>query len=171
MLAANVRTVDPIEVARFLRKRERYELEIQEKAAKLPSLKAVEFRASFGRSLLKRLVYIDDLEPFAIGLTTKNFTEAQLEAYLRSLVSGRDANYDPSEIGRALDKLRFPIDIANAHAQITAYCAHDFELLDAVRYEEFRKENPKQIIHLRLQRVQPLAVKSKMLQRDNTNLR
>lgn len=66
ILAANVQTVDPIEVARFLGKRERYELEIKEKAAELPSLKAVGFTASFGRSLLKSLVYMDDLEPFAI---------------------------------------------------------------------------------------------------------
>lgn len=70
------RSVDPIEVARFLKERERYELEIKAKAAELPSLKAVTYTASIDRSLLKSLVYMGDLEPFAPGATAKSITNS-----------------------------------------------------------------------------------------------
>lgn len=80
-------------------------------------------------------------------------------------MSRRDSDYDPAVINRALDGLRFPVEVSNAAARITSYCAQFFERLEAVGYEDFRDENPKQTIHLLLQRVQPSALKSKMLQK------
>lgn len=90
-----------IEFARFLKKRERFKLELKLKTAKLPSLKAIGYIVSIHRSLLRGLMYMRDLEPFFPRANTKKVTDSLLEAYTCSLVSRRDADYDPPVISRA----------------------------------------------------------------------
>lgn len=160
-----LRSVDPVRVAAFLKERERYELEIEAKATELPSLKPVAWTASIDRSLLRSLIYMGDLEAFAPGVSAKTITNEHLKSYITSLVSRDGRDYDPAVMNSALDGLKFPSGISNASARITSYCAHFFELLESVGYDDFRDDNPKQTAHLLLQRVQPAALRSKMFQR------
>ena len=53
-----LRSVDPVQVASFLKERERYELEILSKQADLPNLKALPYTASIDRTLLKSLFFM-----------------------------------------------------------------------------------------------------------------
>lgn len=160
-----LRSVDPLRVAIFLKERERYELEVESKSLELPSLKPVLLTASIDRSLLRSLIYMGEFEDIAPGVTAKTITEEQLSKFMFSLVRRSDEGYDPTVVNNALEGLKFPVNITDARARITSYCASFFELLEAVGYEDFRDDNPKQTINLLLQRVQPSALKQKMFQR------
>lgn len=157
-----LRSVDPVRVALFLKERERYELEVQAKSVEIPSLKPVALTASIDRSLLRSLIYMGELEGVAPGVSAKTVTDEQLSDYILSLVRRSDGEYDPTVLGNALEGLRFPVDICDARARITSYCAIFFERLEGVGYDDFREDNPKQTINLLLQKVQPAALKQKM---------
>lgn len=165
-IAATVlQSVDPISVAVLLKKRVRYEFEIETKATEMPLLRPVVLTASFDCHFLKSLFYLGDLEPFAPGTTAKTIINEQLGAYIPSLVTRSRKDYNPAVIKAALETLKFPVEIEDATAQITCYCKKFFELLEAVEYNNFRADNPKPAINLLLQRVQPNALHTKIFQR------
>ena len=60
-----LRSVDPVEIARFIKERDRYEVEIESKQGELPNLKLLPYQASIDRSLLKKLLFMGDFEDFA----------------------------------------------------------------------------------------------------------
>lgn len=162
-----LRSVDPVCVAAFLKERERYELEVKAKAIEMPSLTPVALVASIDRSLLRSLIYMGELEKVAPGVSANNVTDDQLGEYIKSLVRRDGSDYDPGVVSSVLAELKFPTGIRDARARITSYCAEFFERLEAVGYENFREDNPKQTAKLILQRIQPAALKQKMFQRMN----
>ena len=162
-----LRSVDPVKVARFLKERERYELEISAKQAEVPSLKVLPYTASIDRSLLKNLFFMGKFDSIAADASSaKDLTDAHIEMYIKSLVSRpSNADFDPSIIEKALEGFSMPTYIANADARITHYCADFFERLESVGCGDFREENPKKAISLLLGHLQPAVLKREMRRR------
>ena len=162
-----LRSVDPIQVARFLKERERYELEITAKQADVPTLKALPYTASIDRSLLKNLFFMGKFDTIAEGVANaKDLTDAHIKTYVESLVSrSSDDKLDPAIIEKALEGFSMPMHIVNADARITQFCADLFERLESVGCGEFREDNPKKTINLLLSRLQPAALKREMRRR------
>lgn len=51
-------SIDPVQVAKFFKERERYELEVAYKHSEMPSLQLTLYTANIDRSLLKYLVFM-----------------------------------------------------------------------------------------------------------------
>lgn len=160
-----LRSIDPQQVAKFFKERERYELEVECKQAEIPSLQETPYTASIDRSLLKHLVFMgsfDDVDP---NITYETVTSENIKDYLKNLVKNTDKLYDPTRLRDAMAGLKFPGSIRDPAARIITYCADVFERLDAVGYGEFKTENPKHTIKILLERVRPPALKNAMHER------
>lgn len=72
-----LRSVSPVEVAKFLKGLERYEIEISSSKSEIPSLKVLPFTASIDRSLLRRLFYMGKFDTFAPNFTDVKKTHRQ----------------------------------------------------------------------------------------------
>lgn len=160
-----LRSVDPIQVAKFFKERDRYELEIESKKAEVPTLKATPYKASVDRSLLKHLVFMGCFDDVSPGVEFEELTDNDIEKYLRSLLTNKDNTHDPTRLKEAMVGLKFPVNIRDSAARITTYCADVFERLDAIGYEDFKTENPKHTIKILLDRIKPPALKSAMFER------
>jgi len=129
-----LRSVDTIKVARFLKERERYEIEISAKQAEAPSLKTLPYSASIDRTLLKSLFYMGKFDTVAPDAATfKDLTDDQIKSYINSLVTRSDTvAFDPTVIEAALSDFTMPTKVLDADARITTYCADFFERLEGV---------------------------------------
>lgn len=162
-----LRSVDPVQVARFLKERERYEIEISSKQSELPSLRELPFTASIDRSLLKSLFYMGKFDSLAPNATQVNdLTNDHIKNYIDSIVSVSDGDViDPTIIDKALEGLTTPTDIANPEARIIHYCADFFERLEGIGHSNFRDKNPKLTVKLLLKRLSPKPLKQEMIRR------
>ena len=162
-----LRSVDPIQVARFLKERERYELEIAAKKTEVPSLKVLPYSASIDRTLLKNLFFMGKFDTIAPTTSTAaELSDEHIKAYVESIVSrsGGTVN-NPALIEKALEGFVMPTHIADADARITQYCADFFERLESVGCSTFRDENPKKTVSLLLHHLQPATLKREMRRR------
>lgn len=162
-----LRAVDPLKVACFLKERERYELEIEDKKAEVPSLKTLPFTASIDRTLLKslfRMGEFDEIAPNAV--TVKDLTDAHIKTYVESLVksAGSEAPH-PSVIKAALVGFSMSTKIMDPKARIKTYCADFFERLDSIGCSDFPEENPKKAVRLLASRLEPASLKKAMRER------
>lgn len=58
-------SVDPVPISKFIRERERYERQVQEKKAELQTLKAASYKVSIDADLLQTLVFLGEFEKIA----------------------------------------------------------------------------------------------------------
>lgn len=79
-------SVEPIKFAKFLKLRERYELEIEQKAYQLTSFTTVPYKASIDLALLNNLVWMGKLEAVAPGSTVHSLTSDPIKEYLHTRV-------------------------------------------------------------------------------------
>ena len=158
-----LRSVDPSQVAKFLKERERYELEIESKQGEIPSLKVLPYKASVDHELLDNLVFMGKFESIVPDAEVDDLTDDHVESFVTSIVEkDDDVMYDPATIDKALRKLRIPMHISDPEARITQYCAEFFNRLNGVGYGKFRSENPEQTIKLLMQFVYPRNLKDEM---------
>lgn len=143
-----LRSVDPSEIAKFLKERERYELEIKSKQAEIPSLKVLPYKASIDHQLLDNLVFMGKFDALAPDTEADKLTDDHIEKCIKSIIEKEDVLYDPNVIDKALKGLRMPININDAEARVTQFCSAFFNRLNAVGYGKFRTENPEQIVKL-----------------------
>ena len=160
-----LRSIDPVEVANFLKERERYEAEVESKRSELPSLKSLPYKASIDRALLKHLLFMQKLDKYAPEATIENLTDEQLQAYLTSLVQRAHTGYEPELIESAIASLSWPDTIIDPDARVTTYCSNFFERLDSVGCGNFKIDNPKHTVSLMLRRVKPYALRDEMRRR------
>ena len=159
-------SVDPVQVARFLKERERYELEILSKQADLPNLTALPYTASIDRTLLKSLFFMGKFDNIAKGVeSASSLNNKHIKTYVQSLVSRTDKTLDHVAIEKVLADLSMPMEIADADARITTYCADFFERLESIGCGDFREQNPKKTIRLLMSRVQPQALMRELRRR------
>lgn len=99
-----LRSIDPVNVARFLKECERYEIEIAAKQVEVPTLKVLLYTASVDRTLIKSLFYMGKFDDIAPDVATvKDLTTDHIETYVRSLISRSDTTIvDPTIIESAL---------------------------------------------------------------------
>ena len=170
-----LRSVDPVEIARFIKERDRYEVEIESKQGELPNLKPLPYQASIDRSLLKNLLFMGDFEEFAPDAeTVEEISNDQIKSFIESKVSFDDEEEaNPQVILNALKGLRMPMHITNPKARVSQYCNEFLERLDAVGYGAFKTKNPKKTIELLASKVYPTKLKNEMKRRleYNENLR
>lgn len=106
-----LKSVEPVQVARFLRARERYELKIDEKSKEVRGLTKASFKVSVDTGLLKRMHFLGKLESFAPNVTFANLTSNQIEQWARSLFDRPESTFDPVLIEKTLKGLRMPMQI------------------------------------------------------------
>jgi len=80
------RSVDPQKVSKFLKERERYELQVLARRAEQPTLKVETLLASTDRTMLGNLITLGELDEISPKKTLKTLTEEELEEYIQSLV-------------------------------------------------------------------------------------
>lgn len=162
-----LRSVDPVEVARFLKERERYELEITAKTFEVPSLKPLLYSASIDRSPLKNLFFMGKFDSIASEVTdVSRLQDSHIRTYIESIVSrSSESPMDPAVIERALDGWCMPTHILNADARVTHFCSEFFDRLETVGCGYFREENPKKCVNLLIQRLQPAVLKREIRKR------
>lgn len=102
---------------------------------------------------------LDQIDPKATAESLKN---EQIKRYLHGMVQQEDAPHDPRSIREATEGLNLSGNITDPVAAITTYFVDVFKRLDAIRYSKFKSENPKYIIRLLLERLNPPALKSAM---------
>lgn len=159
--------VDPVLVARFLKERERYELEILAKQDEVPTLKMLPYNASIDRTLLKSLFYMGKFDKFAADATSvTDLTDDEIKAYIEFIVARSDtAAFDPSIIESALSGFVMQTKITDADARITTYCAEFFERLESVGCGSIPEDNPKKTVRLLCSRLEPPILKKEMRKR------
>lgn len=87
-----LRSVDPIQVARFLKKRERYDLEIISKQTEVPSLKVLPYIVSIDRSLLKNLSFLGQFDTIAAEAESDwDLTDSNIKTYVEAHVAGSES--------------------------------------------------------------------------------
>lgn len=162
VFAPTLRSVDPVQVAKCFKERDRYKLDMKSKKAEVPSLQVTPYKVSVGQSLLKHLSFMGCFDDFAPDVTFEGHTSENIEAYLRTLVKNTDHNYYPTHLRDALAGLKFPAGIGDPSARKAICCADIFDRLDTIWYGDIRIDNPKHTIHLLLVRLKPQALKPAM---------
>lgn len=99
-----LRSVDPAEVAKFLKQRERYELKIKSKQSEIPSLKVLPNIASIDHELLDNVFFMGTFEQIAPNIEVNELTDEYIETFIKSIIGKTDVLYDPAVIDKALKK-------------------------------------------------------------------
>ncbi len=161
-----LRSVDPVEAARFVRERERYELEITSKQVEMPTLKVLPYTASVDRTLLKSLFYMGKFDEIAKDATNvADLTDTHIETYVKALVTRPDtASFNPTIIKSALVGFAMP-KIVDADDRITTYWADFFERLEGVGCSSFTENNPKKAGRLLVSHLELPALKNETRKR------
>lgn len=90
--------MDAHDVARFLKKRVRYEVEVKDKRAEVHSLSMMVYFASVDYSMLKHFTFTGAFEDLAPDATVEIVTEENMKTYLKSLASGKGGEVNPARI-------------------------------------------------------------------------
>ena len=165
LTATILRDIAPAAVAKFLRARERYVMEVEARQVDCPSLKAASLLLSVDRTLLKSLFFTDEFEKINKRLTIDTLKETHLEKYLDTLVSAPQGVFDRATINQALQGLRMPMHVMQPEARVQKYFNDFYRRLDEVGCSSFLTENPKKSVKLLLARVEPQVLKTEMRSR------
>ena len=111
-----LRSVDPSETAKFLKERERYELEVKYKKSEIPPLMLLPYKASIDHQLLDNLVFMGNFDKIAPDTEADKLTDEQIEEFIKAIIEKTDVLYDPMVIEKALKGLRMPMFINDADA-------------------------------------------------------
>lgn len=164
-----LRSVDPAEMAKLLKERERYELEVKSKQSEIPSLKVLPYKASTDHQLRNDLVFTRICDELASDTEAKNLTDGHIEQFAKYIIEKEGVICNYTVLEKALKFLRRRMNINNADVRITQFCCEFFNRLNAVGYEKFRKENPKQTVKLTMKYVYPTKSKEKMQKYTDLN--
>lgn len=88
--ATLLQSIEPSKVAKYLKQRNRYELEIETKQAEVPSLSVLRYKASINHELLDNIVFMGEFESIAPNTDTENFTDEHIEIFIESIVEKED---------------------------------------------------------------------------------
>ncbi len=143
-----LKAVDPVSVSTFLRERERYERQVDEKQSELPTLKAASYAVSVDAGLLKTLVFLGEFDNIAPNVPAEELQSDHIKKYVESLVSATTSGFDPKVVENALKGLRVTMSIAEPKSRMLQYVNDFFQRLEVVGYGEFRTKNPKNTVEL-----------------------
>lgn len=118
-----LRSVKPPVAAKVLKKRERYELEVESKRSEIPSLNPVPYTASINRSLLNNLVFMAALQEIAPDNAVDSFTDDDVKSLIVSFVQGNQDEVSPCQLRESMKGLRLAVHIVVATAQVTRSCS------------------------------------------------
>ncbi|CAN8061403.1 unnamed protein product [Agarophyton chilense] len=154
-------------VARFLKERERYELEVTAKQSQVLSLEVLPYKASVDRSLLKSLHYMGKFEKLAPNAQSfKDLTDEVIKTFVESLVKRTESDaFDPTIIESALNGFLMPTKVFDPEARITTYCADFLERLESVGCGTVPDQNTKKSVRLLCAHLQPEALRKEMRKR------
>ena len=106
--------------------------------------KALPYTARIDRTLLKSQFFMGKLDNIAKGVeSASGLNDEHIKTYVQSLLSFTDKTIDHVAIEKVLADLAMPMEIADADARITTYCAGCFERLASIGCGAFREQNPK----------------------------
>jgi len=113
-------SVDPVDVAVFLKKRESYEREVKSKQAEIPTMTVRPWTASIDLSLLQDLHFMGKFDTIAPSVNeADNLTDEHIKKFITSLVTrSEDSIINPGVIKAALSGLQMPMKIADPDARI-----------------------------------------------------
>lgn len=158
-----LRSVDPKKIAKFLRERKRYEIEVQEKAKEVPSMKAASYDVPTDQALLENMFFcaFDEIAP---DKDFDNLTSGDIEKFIKGIVKHDKDEEMPTVIEAAVKGLRMPMDIEDSTARMLEFINDAFKRLEGVGYSDFKDTNPKKTIKLMHEKVYPFALKAMMQQ-------
>lgn len=148
-------SIDPVKVSFFVKERERYELEIEQKKTKLPTLTVAPFTASIDRTLLKQLVFLGEFDEIALNKSAEELSFKEIKQFVDGIVRKLSSGFDPQCIEKALKGLQMPMHIADPHARVLHFASCFFEQLKQIGYGEFCTENHEKRTDLLCERLLP----------------
>ena len=161
-----LRSVDPRKVSEFLKERERYVDEVEEKRKQVPTMSVASFKVSVDRGLLKTMHALGRFSDVAPDVSFAELTSDHIEAYVTSLVDkGDDEDVNTAVIKEAMRTLRVPMHVADPEARMLEYVHAVFSKLESVGYGTFWEKNPEQTIKIMQSRLYPSGLKSAMQER------
>lgn len=150
-------------VTKFLRERQRYEIEVEEKRKEVPTMSLASYKVSIELSLLSTMFNLgefDDIAPTVEDVT--DLTSEHIKEFIKSLVIEETTDFDPHVIEEALVNLKVPMRITNAEARMRQFVAEFFRRLESVGCASIQKSNPKKTIKLIQERLYPKRLRDEM---------
>lgn len=159
-------SIDPKDISKFLKDREKYEDEIEEKRNESPSIQAASYKVSIDRTLLNNMHFLGKFKDIAPGVTVKDLSSNRVEALLRGMVSrSRTDDVDPGTIHASLNGLKMKMTIRSAEARILDFLNNCFSRLEGVGYGDFKKNNPRKTIKLIQEKLYPVTLREALKER------
>lgn len=160
-----LKSLDPVAVSKFIKERERYELEVEQKKAELPSLTAASYNVSIDRGLLANMVFLGKFDTIAPNKEASELTSNQVKRFIESIVKAPKTGFDPKFIDKALIGFKMPMNVADPEARVLQYANDMFERLQSIGYGEFREKNPKMTVRLMCDNLAPKQLREQMERR------
>lgn len=161
-----LRTVDPVKVARFVKEREQYETEVEEKSKEVPNLTKASYKVSVDKSLLETMLFLGKFDSIAPDATSvSDLTDDNIKSLIQSIVTKDDSTFDPKVVDQALSNVAMSMEIADAEARVFQLVHTVFDRLDGVGYGKFKESNPKKMVRLICEKLKPLQLRRVMERR------
>lgn len=96
--ASILRSVNPSEVAKFLKERERYKLDITSKQSELPPLKMLPYKASIDHQILNNLFFMGKFDKIAQSIDVGKLKDDHAEIFVKAVIDKKYVLYDPTVI-------------------------------------------------------------------------
>lgn len=150
------RSLDPKKVAKFLRERKRFEVEVEERRKENLRMLVALYTVSFDTSLLENLHTIGALDDVLPDKQLEVITSKDIEKYVHSLVEHKEGNtVNLQVIENALKGNKLNMSIENRDARMLEYIKYVFVRLEGAGYDYFKTVNPREKISILQKRVYP----------------
>lgn len=93
-----LKSVNPVSVSTFLRERERYEKQVDEKRAELPTLTPAEYKVSIDMGLLETMVFLGKFDSIAPETKDTDLTSQHIKTFIENLIKSWSAGFQPSVV-------------------------------------------------------------------------
>lgn len=143
-------SVNPKEVAKFLKERQPYEDEIAEKQKEVPTMTVASFNVSVDRTLLDTMFFVGKFDGIAPDATVvDDLSSDNIRQFIKGFVT-HDANVEvnPTLIQQALTEVRVDMEIPEPEARMLQFITDVFSCLEGIGYGDFKVNNPEKTTKL-----------------------
>ena len=116
-----LRNVDPVKVSHFLRERELYEREIDEKKKEVPGLSKATYKVSLDPTLLRKTHFLGRPDKIDPDTSLEDLTFKHVAQWVQSLVDRPEGCLDHLVIEKAIFTPKIRINIADPESRILEY--------------------------------------------------
>ena len=144
-------SIDPKDIISFMKARQSYELEVEEKKKQNPNMEAASFKVCVKPSVLRAMHFMEMFEEVEKNIELKDLTSEHICKTIEITVN-ESCRKKPSArvIEAALQGLRMPIHIEYLKMRVRQRVLQYMEIMENIGYVSFKHDNPKNtIVHIK----------------------